>query len=64
MTGLDRFPEKARRAQRRQYQRNHIAQDLRTPKYRERVVEPKRKQDVRYDLTDDFEDDEDDSFIS
>lgn len=40
MTGLNRYSEKDRRKQRR---RNHIARDLRTAKYRPRVVPNKKK---------------------
>ena len=40
--GLNKFTEKERRKQRRQYEHNHIAQDLDTPKYRQRVI-PNRK---------------------
>jgi hypothetical protein len=39
MTGLNKLSEKEKRAQRR---RNHIAKDLGTPKYRQRIVERKR----------------------
>jgi hypothetical protein len=42
MTGLGKFDPKQRREQRR---RNHIARDLRTPKYRQRVVEDHRESD-------------------
>ena len=38
--GMNRFPDKERREQRRH---NHIARDLRTPKYRQRVVKDKRR---------------------
>lgn len=39
MTGLNKFDEKNKREQRR---RNHVARDLLTPKYHQRVV-PDRK---------------------
>lgn len=38
MTGMDRIPDKDKRALRR---RNHIARDLRTAKFRQRRVEYK-----------------------
>ena len=46
--GLRAFDEKERRRQRRQ---NHIARDLRTPKYRQRRVEKNKegKYKVDYD---------------
>lgn len=37
---MNRFEDKERRKQRRH---NHIARDLRTPKYRQRVVKDKKK---------------------
>jgi hypothetical protein len=42
MSGLNKFNDKDKRRQR---MRNHIARDLRTPKYKPRVVEPKKRQD-------------------
>jgi hypothetical protein len=42
MTGLNKFDDKRRREMRR---KNHIALDLRTPKYKPRVVKPKNKDD-------------------
>jgi len=39
---MSKYPEKEKRLARR---RNHIARDLRTPKYRQRVVEPRMKED-------------------
>lgn len=44
--GMNRFEDKERRKQRRH---NHIAHDLRTPKYRQRVVKDKRKKDLPFD---------------
>ncbi len=38
--GMNRFEDKERRKQRRH---NHIARDLRTPKYRQRVVKDTKK---------------------
>ncbi len=57
MTGINRFDDKNKRRQRR---RNHIARDLGSTKYRQRVIWPDRKrkqiegdgvfyEDVRYD---------------
>lgn len=40
MTGLNKYDDKMKREQRR---RNHIARDLRTPKYRQRVEKRKDK---------------------
>lgn len=40
MTSIHRLPDKQRRSQRR---KNHIAKDLRTPKYGQRRVEDKKK---------------------
>ena len=42
LTGLQKFGDKGRRKQRRT---NHIAKDLMTPKYRQRVKNPKHKDD-------------------
>jgi len=42
VTGLKKFGDKERRKQRRN---NHIARDLMTPKYRQRVKAPKRVAD-------------------
>lgn len=39
MTGLNKYSEKEKRSQRR---RNHIARDLATPKYHQRVMQRKR----------------------
>ncbi len=39
--GMNRFEDKERRKQRRH---NHIARDLRTPKYKPRVIKLKNKQ--------------------
>lgn len=48
MTGMDRYDDKRKRAMRR---KNHIARDLMSPKYRQRVVKPKKKYDD-YDMDD------------
>jgi hypothetical protein len=40
MVGLNKFSEKDKRRLRRQFERNRIAQDLHTPKYRQRTIEP------------------------
>lgn len=40
MTGLNKYSDKMKREQRR---RNHVARDLRTPKYKQRVIEKRRK---------------------
>ena len=42
MTGIDRIPDKQRREFRR---KNKIARDLRTPKYKQRVIPKKRRFD-------------------
>lgn len=42
MPGLKKFGDKERRKQRRS---NHIAKDLMTPKYRQRVLDRKRIED-------------------
>ena len=39
MTGLNRYTDKEKRKMRRH---NHIARDLRTPKFRQRVVQRKK----------------------
>jgi hypothetical protein len=52
MTGMDRFSEKDRRKQRRYYDaKDNFKEDLRTTKYKPRVVEDKHKQRI-YDLND------------
>lgn len=60
MVGLSKFDGKDRRRQRRTYQRNHIAHDLGSPKYRQRVKERKRIDDENgnYYFTDPYYDDE------
>ena len=45
MVGLNRVEHKQRRKIRRM---NHIARDLRTPKYAPRVVKPKNEEDCRH----------------
>ncbi len=52
MVGSNKLPEKERRRFRRA---NHIACDLRTPKYRQRVVKNKRKEDYIEDYNDEEE---------
>ncbi len=42
MTGLNRYPDKERRKARRF---NHIAKDLGTPKYRQRIIKNKNRHD-------------------
>lgn len=42
MTGMNKYSDKQKRAMRR---RNHIARDLRTRKYRQRVIKNKRLED-------------------
>lgn len=61
MTGLNKFSDKDRRRQRRSYQRNHIAADLGSPKYRQRVKERKRVDDEEgYFFVDPYLDDDED----
>lgn len=43
--GLNKFERKEKRQQRRQYQQNHLKSDLITPKYRERTIPNKRRED-------------------
>lgn len=59
MVGLAKFDGKDRRRQRRTYKRNHIAQDLHSPKYHQRIERRKRVEDdgVYYE-DDDYEDEE------
>lgn len=40
MSGINHYADKQKRLERR---RNHIARDLRTPKYAPRVIEDKRR---------------------
>jgi hypothetical protein len=51
MVGMNKFSEKDRRRERRVRERNHIAHDLHSPKYHQRVVENKRTKPI-------YEDDE------
>ena len=51
MVGINKYEGKDRRRQRL---RNHVARDLRDPKFRQRVVPDKRK----YRLTEEYDDDE------
>lgn len=48
--GLNAFEEKRRREQRR---RNHIAKDLRTPKYQQRRVETNKQDKYKDYFTED-----------
>lgn len=41
MAGLNKYSDKEKREMRR---RNHIARDLRTPKFKPRVIEKRRKE--------------------
>lgn len=51
--GIRFYVPKDRRRIRRQ---NHIARDLRTPKYHQRVIDKKEEEEVKYwDYEDDFE---------
>lgn len=51
--GMGFYSPKDRRRIRRQ---NHIARDLRTPKYHQRVIDKKEEEEVKYwDYEDDFE---------
>lgn len=43
---MNKFQEKEKRRARRQYQRNEIARDLHSPKYRQRVIHLKRSEDI------------------
>lgn len=63
MTGLKKFDGKERRKQRRN---NHIAKDLMSPKYRQRIVEKKRVEDEfgNYYLQDRYLEDDDDDYGS
>lgn len=60
MVSISKFTEKERRKARRSFQSNHIAHDLFTPKYRQRVIERKRNdnEDGSYWFEDILEDDE------
>lgn len=59
MTGLKKYEGKDRRRQRLH---NHIAHDLRSPKYRPRVIDRKRieDEDGNYYFLDRYYDEEDD----
>lgn len=46
MTGIDRYVDKDRLRARR---KNHIAKDLRTPKYGQRVVQTRHKKSPPWD---------------
>lgn len=50
MTGMQSFGRKEKREQRR---RNHIAKDLRTPKYKERVVKMVVKEKRKFRIEED-----------
>lgn len=60
MSGLSKYEGKDRRRQRRALKRNHIAHDLGSPKYHQRVVDRKRVEndDGSYYLQDVYLDDE------
>lgn len=58
MVGLHKFTDKEKRAERR---RNHIARDLLTPKYHQRVIPDKRRtdnEDGTFYLTERYYDDD------
>lgn len=57
MTGMNKLSDKEKRSQRR---RNHIAKDLMTPKYHQRVIERKRieSEDGEYFFADRYYEDE------
>lgn len=46
MPGLNKFTDKERRQQRRSFQSDHFKADLRLPKYRERTIKRKRREDT------------------
>jgi len=48
MVGINKYSEKERRQARRNFQRNHIKADLRTPKYRKQVIPDKRRDVEKY----------------
>ncbi len=61
MVGLNKFTEKERRKQRRSFQSNHIAHDLHSPKYHQRVVPAKKadrfyEEEIEYHNMDDNDD--------
>ena len=41
--GLSKYDGKEKRRQRRNYQRNHIKADLRTPKYKEQTFKDRKR---------------------
>lgn len=59
MTGLNKYDQKEKRKQRL---RNHIAKDLASPKYRQRILERKRtdNEDGSYYFADRYYDEDDD----
>jgi hypothetical protein len=61
VVGLSKFDGKDKRRQRRAYQRNHIAQDLASPKYRQQVKAAKRAEDDYDDVNYYWQEDEDDN---
>lgn len=52
MVGLNKFTDKERRRARRSFQSDQFKKDLRTPKYRERSIPRKRKEDDVEDYND------------
>ena len=52
MAGMNTFSEKESRKRRRQY---HVARDLRTPKYKQRVVPVKKARPAPIDDYEDYE---------
>jgi len=63
MVGINKFSEKERRKARRSFQSNHIARDLHTPKYKQRVINSNRKridnEDDSYYFVDLWDDEDD-----
>jgi hypothetical protein len=55
MTGMNKYDAKDRRKARRQLQRDHLKEDLRLPKYRERTIPNKKKNNGRRLQEDDEE---------
>ena len=52
MVSIGRLPEKERRKARRI---NHVARDLRTPKYKQRIVTSKKHNNNWEEIDDDYE---------
>jgi hypothetical protein len=60
MVGMNKFSDKEKRKLRRQFERDRIAKDLHSPKYRQRVKERKRYDDDEgYYFRDVYYDEED-----